>query len=112
MWDVLNDIRAGREEKSRTSKDGEKTRRQPNVWDVLDDIRAQRGEKQAELDVRKQATPWTFQACPLDETGNGAKTDRQTAAGMIRPEEIIRWWSPTTERRRRQGRSWPRERKS
>lgn len=78
MWDVLNDIRAGREEKSRTSKDGEKTRRQPNVWDVLNDIRAQRGEKQAELDVRKQATPWTFQARPLDETGNGAKTDRQT----------------------------------
>ncbi|MEQ2521488.1 HNH endonuclease [Ruthenibacterium sp. CLA-JM-H11] len=97
VWDVLNDIRAGREEKSRTSKDGEKTRRQPNVWDVLDDIRAQRGEKQAELDVRKQATPWTFQARPLDETGNGAKTDRQTAAGMIRPEEIIRWWGPTTE---------------
>ena len=97
VWDVLDDILAGREEKSRTSKDGAKTRRQPNVWDVLDDIRAQRGEKQAELDVRKQATPWTFQARPLDETGNGAKTDRQTAAGMIRPEEIIRWWSPTTE---------------
>ncbi len=68
------------------------------MWDVLDDIRAQRGEKQAELDVRKQATPWTFQARPLDETGSGAKTDRQTtAAGMIRPEEIIRWWGPTTE---------------
>ena len=78
MWDVLDDIRAGREEKSRTSKDAAKTRKQPNVWDVLDDIRAQRGEKQAELDVRKQATPWTFQARPLDETGNGAKTDRQT----------------------------------
>ena len=78
MWDVLNDIRAGREEKSRTSKDAAKTRKQPNVWDVLDDIRAQRGEKQAELDVRKQATPWTFQARPLDETGNGEKTDRQT----------------------------------
>ena len=40
VWDVLNDIRAGREEKSRTSKDGEKTRRQPNVWDVLEDMRA------------------------------------------------------------------------
>lgn len=88
VWDVLNDIRAGREEKSRTSKDGEKTRRQPNVWDVLDDIRAQRGEKQAELDVRKQATPWTFQARPLDETGNGAKTDRQTLLDSLQKKNV------------------------